>query len=516
MDNLTKYFSFKITTDQETLLKELLGFIDSKKQIFVLKGYAGTGKTSIMYGLVKHLGEIKRPFALLASTGRAAKVLSQKANFPASTLHSQIYALQVREKKNSTNDIKYSLSFSLKMPNVNPKMVYFVDESSMLSNKQQMGGQIAFGSGRLLEDFFTYVGPGKVVFIGDSAQLPPVNSKFSAALNITYLQDTINRDCQGYELSKVMRYKEDSGIFYNTTYFRKIITSGYYPPLAINAHRFDDLQIYFQDNELIKSYYKCIIEKGVDSCVYITLSNKQACFVNTKIRFHLWGAKNQNKLQIDESLMVARNNYLYGLSNGDLVIVDRVENETIKKAELLFRHIHIRVMDPDPTKGFIIKRVLMIDDLLDTVNRDLSLEQDQLLLGDYFRRMREYASEIYDNLLNGRISKSITGYIDSFAREKQIEINISFNDNELPSKRSIIKKITYDNMQSDPFLNALRLKYGYAITCHKAQGSEWSEVFVHIEKSMFYQDKENQYRWMYTALSRAENKIHLLNNRCIY
>ncbi len=519
MKNTENYYPFKLTEEQEELVKRLLAFIRSDEKVFILKGYAGTGKTTIMQGLVKLFGEQKKPFALMASTGRAAKVMSQKARFPAATVHGSIYALQIVElpkKDEKAEEANYRLTFRLKMPNFNERVVYFVDESSMLTNSLQSGGSIAFGSGRLLDDLFKFAGQGKVVFIGDPAQLPPVNSKFSAALSREFLTSTFDLKVTGFELKQVMRYRQDSGMYYNTSLLREVILSNRFPPLAIKAHGFDDIQVYKHDNDLVSKYYEVIKTIGVDSAIYITLSNKQAALVNNKIRAHLWGYKNTAFLKSGESLMVARNNYLYGLNNGDLTVVDNIENEGIKKAGLEFRYITISVTDPDPEKGQILKRVLINVDLLSSNNRDLSASQDTELLQNYFGRMRVIATEIWE-LLNQVTDvekrRSILG-----EKIKRFDINLDVDSviEKAPSKKSLIKSIAYDNMQTDPYLNALRVKYGYAITCHKAQGSEWPEVFIHMERSMFYFDKENQYRWAYTALSRAEKKIHLLNNQCLY
>jgi len=519
MESLDKYFKLTLTDEQKQLFNRILAFINSDKKIFILKGYAGTGKTTIMHGLVKYFGENKIPFTLMASTGRAAKVMAEKARFPAATVHGTIYVLHIVEmprQGEKSDDANFRISFKMKMPNMNKKRVFFIDESSMLSNHLQKGGNIAFGSGRLLDDLFSHTGNGKVVFIGDPAQLPPVNSKFSAALSEDYLSTTFDFTIETFELKKVMRYNENSGMFYNTTALRNVIMSRQFPQLSIKAHGFDDITVYYHDNELIKKYYEVIKTKGVDSAIYITLSNKQAAIVNSKVRIHLWGYKNTTPLKSGESLMVARNNYLYGLNNGDLVTVDSVEKKTTRKAGLTFLHINIRVAHSDPEKGLVIKRVLIMADLLSMNSRDLSAQQDMELLANYFSRMRKIALEVYEILNATTTIEKRRAQLEAKIKKAGILFDIDDVLGQTPSKKALIKSIAYNNMQTDPYLNALRVKYGYAITCHKAQGSEWPEVFIHLEKSMFYLDKENQYRWAYTALSRAEEKIHILNNICLY
>jgi len=506
--NPHNYYSFRLTDEQEELTGRLLDFFDSyDEDIFIIKGYAGTGKTSIVKGFVKYLGENSRPFELLASTGRAAKVLAEKTNFPAATIHSTIYKMELVE----TGKDNYRIYFKLKEPNTNPKMIYFIDESSMLTNHIQGDGNIAFGTGRLLDDLFRFTGEGKVVFIGDPAQLPPVNSKFSAALNKNYLEQTFKKMVSVFELRQIMRYSGDSGISFNAKKLREQINSGFFPPLSIKAHDFNDIEVSFQDNDLVKKYYETIKRTGVESAVYITLSNKQAALVNQKVRSFLWGYNNLSQIRTGEALMVVRNNYLHNLSNGDLVIAGDIEGSTKKVAGLTFRNIQITVTDPDPKKGLVIKNVLIIDDLLSSPTRDLGMEQEKILLKDFFIRMTTAAGEIFELMTRGQPE----ALIKEVLRRNNIK-NSPESINKFNSKSALARFIIRENMPSDPYLNALRVKYGYAVTCHKAQGSEWQHVFIHLERSMFYLDKENQLRWTYTALSRAEKKLYILNNYCLY
>lgn len=520
MKNLNKYYPFKLTEEQEQLTEALIDFIESDDEVFILKGYAGTGKTSIMLGLVKYLGEQKMPFMLMASTGRASKVLSEKAHYPASTVHSAIYVLQIIEsKKNKKDDDEpsYRVAFRQKRPNPIHNTIYFVDESSMLANTLQKGGNFMFGSGYLLNDLFTYKGPGKIVFIGDPAQLPPVNVKFSAALSKNFFANNFDVGIREFSLEQVMRYKKHSGMYFNTTHLRNVIISKRFPPLSIKTSEFDDMEVYYHENDLVKSYYQTIKRIGVDNTIYITFTNKTAAEVNHKVRVHLWGVNKVAQLQINESLMVARNNYLYGLNNGDLITVDAIDAKTEKKAGLTFKKITIRIHDPQQG-GLVLKEVMIINDLLHIPSRDLNLEQDMDLLKNYFGRMRYAAEEIYEAWLSVQNLNKEEAMIrlDRLAAEKKIQINAETLVEKNTSKNRFIKQVAFHNMQTDPYLNALRVKYGYAITCHKAQGSEWPHVFIHFEKSLSYLDKENLYRWTYTAISRAENKLHLLNSYYLY
>ncbi len=514
-----KYYPFSLTDEQKVLFEALLAFFASDDNVFIVKGYAGTGKTSIVLGLVKYLEEQKRPFYLLASTGRASKVLAEKARYPASTLHSAIYVVQIAEvKPKYKGGPEYRVGFKLKSPNPISNAIYFVDESSMLSNSFQKGGDFVFGSGYLLTDFFRYIGEGKVVFIGDPAQLPPVNAKFSAALSKTFLTEHFGLRVREFFLKKVMRYAKDSGMYFNTSMLRNVVESSHYPPVSLKASGFRDIERFRHENDLIKRYYDTIQKYGVDNAIYITYTNKTAAFANRKIRIHLWGTQKAQKLQVNESLMVVRNNQAYGLSNGDLITVDSIEKHVTRRAGLTFQNIAIRVPDPDPQKGMVIKNVMILTDLLDDIQRDLSYEQDMALLKDFFIRMRHTAHSIYSSVsqMQGVDEEAFQVRIEQLARKNKVILGAGNLSQSLPGKNAFTKQLILENMRTDPYLNALRVKYGYAVTCHKSQGSEWPHVFIHFERALGYMDYENLYRWVYTAISRAGKKLYLLDTSFIY
>jgi hypothetical protein len=518
-DDPNSYYSFKLSDEQRIVHERLIEFFNSEKQVFVLKGYAGTGKTTIVHGMVRYLAKQRRPFLLMASTGRAAKVLGEKSRFPAATVHGSIYALQIIEgtkKEGEDEGQNYRIVFRMKMPNISNRAVFFVDESSMISNILHSGSTIAFGSGRLMDDLFSFVGPGKVVFIGDSAQLPPVNSKFSAALDPEYIQSVFGKQTDVFELKQVMRYKTNSGMYFNTKWLREQILKRSFPPLSIKALGYSDMIVYKHENELINKYYETIRGQGIDSAIYITLSNNQATEVNHRIRALLWGYKNTVPIKSGESLMVARNNYLYNLSNGDLITIDSIENEEIRMANLVFRYVHIMVTDPDPARGKVMKRVLLNMDLLSSAGRDLSAEQDMELLRNYFGRMHAIGAELYELMNRTHNLEERRNALAARLMHFKLQLELDQIIEKPPTRKALTKQLSFENMNIDPFLNALRAKYGYAITCHKAQGSEWPQVFLHLERALFVIDKENQFRWVYTALSRAEKNVHLLNNMCIY
>jgi len=230
---MDKFFDFRLTPDQRQTVDDMLKFFSNDKDVFIFKGYAGTGKTSLIKGIIKYLISVKRPYTLMASTGRAAKILSEKTNLQTSTVHSHIYRPKIIQLKSSNNNPSYRMTFDLAQNNDNPNTIYFIDESSMISNHAISGSTLSFGTGRLLNDLFLFAGDRKVVFIGDTIQLPPINTKFSAALDKEYLKTNLGKKVKVSELTTVMRYGIDSGIGWNTQNIRKTVNSGSYPYMSL-------------------------------------------------------------------------------------------------------------------------------------------------------------------------------------------------------------------------------------------------------------------------------------------
>lgn len=460
---------FIFTTEQKAAYDRLRMFIESGSGAFLLKGHAGTGKTTLILKLVEYLNEKDIPCFLMASTGRAAKVLAYKTGRTVTTVHQGIYKLNMAED-DEVNQVR-RLSFGLQ-PNMNPdNAVYIIDESSMLSNKEVTGGFITYGSGRLISDLFRYCNTRKVIFVGDPSQLPPINSVFPAALSEKYLREKLNIQATSARLTEVMRYKPDTGIFFNTLELRRKIENRIFPYLAIKGKGFDDISIASSAQIFTGAYVESVKARGIDNSIMVCFTNARANDLNTNARLRLFGPKRANTLNPGELLMVIQNNYKYMLNNGDHLQVVSFSDKVELRAGLHFRDVTVTI---DDFSGKRLAHVKIIDDLLTMAATNLHYKQDFELFRDFAIRMSKAG-----------------------IRPKNPEF--------LP------------NMMLDPYLNALRVKYGYAVTCHKAQGGEWEDVFVLFENCFFINlDKESQHRWAYTALSRAEKRLHLLNNRCIY
>lgn len=322
---IASHFPYEPTTGQWMAVNMLDAFFESQQQVFVLQGYAGTGKTTLLKVVLDYLEDKDTTCRLMASTGRAARVLSLKTKRQAATIHSSIY--QIDNKNSVIGEESKTIAFKLK-DNTDPlKTVYFIDESSMIADKTEANTMLLFDDGRFLQHIFRYAGSRKIVFIGDTAQLPPVNCSFSAALDAEYLRKTYHRDVVSICLTEVKRQADESGIIHNATLLREQLFSSKIPPLSLDASNWDDLQV---------------------------VPN-------------IWVALGQ-----------------------------------------------------------------------------------------------------YSNLIN------------------------------------------------DKRMNALRIKFGYVITCHKSQGGEWPQVFLNIEPVLEKMTREMQYRWLYTAITRAAEKLVLPKHGMLY
>ncbi len=465
----SKYFDINLNGEQQKAVEKLMQFFEQPgKRLFILKGHAGTGKTTLVKGLINYLKKQEVKSVLLASTGRAAKILSEKASVPASTVHKHIYdfASDQLDDKIKIRKLTFKLIKNLAKENT----VYFVDESSIISDHKVKATFLNFGTGMLLTDLLYYCGNRKIVFVGDPAQLPPVNCKFSAALSESYFNQQFSINPQTSNLTQIVRFNKSSGIYHNTDHFRQAIQKGSFPMLSIKAKGYADIILHHNLQDMVRHYVERIRTIGVENCIFINLSNKQNNYVNNLTRSYLYSQKKAIQFNKNESLMVVRNNYLHNLLNGDQILVKSVSPKVEYKAGLGFRNAEL--MHINEAGGQVIQ-AKVIENLLGMNTPDLSQEQEYKLFVDFVIRMRNLGLRASDQKFK-------------------------------------------EMMMEDPYLNALRVKYGYAITCHKAQGGEWQEVFIQFEKSMFYFQKADLYRWAYTAISRSMKKLHLLDNRCIY
>ncbi len=445
------------TGDQSTSLEKLSAYIceNSNDRIFVLTGYAGTGKTSIISSLVRTLDKLRIKSVLMAPTGRAAKVLASYSERQAFTVHKKIY------RQKSSSDV---MSRFLLDRNLSRNTFFIVDESSMISNTP--GDTSLFGSGKLLDDLIEYVYSGidcKLILVGDTAQLPPVGSPESPALDRASLGQ-YGFGLENAELRQVVRQSESSGVLMNATALRLQIATGDLSHPSLNCSDFSDIKrISGEDliSEISTSYGEC----GLEGTIIVVNSNKQANRYNQGIRNSIF--YREEEISTGDMVMVVRNNYSVAsgedgpgfIANGDIAEVRRIR----KYEEMYgFRFAEMSLKFPD--YDLEIESKVMLDVLhLDTPALP-----------------SERSRELYQNVLSD--------YQHLKTRKQQLSA-----------------------VREDPWYNALQIKFAYAVTCHKAQGGQWERVF--IDQGMFNRtDITTDYlRWFYTALTRATGRVYLVN-----
>ena len=484
-DTFSKY---TLTSGQNSVIDELENFLSNDSTCFLLKGYAGTGKTFMMKGLTDFLTETKRSFRIAAPTGRAAKVISQKTKHKAYTIHKTIYSnkdLKEFKLKDEDGTETFKFYFELKNNEDPNNTIYIIDEASMLSNVYSEGEFFRFGSGFLLKDLIQYINfdnndhRKKIIFIGDNAQLPPVNMNFSPALDGNYLKDNCNLISSEFELTEIVRQKAESGILHNATKIRKYLKDNIFNQLDIETN-FKDINK-TKHEELLSTYLKACNNRIDEETIIIAYSNSSVKEYNDFVRNHFF--PNQNSITVSDKVILVNNNYNYPqmeLLNGDFGIVREVsainekrtiklkrknrKNETVEViVPLTFRNVIITFTDEDFKKHDIECKI--IENLLYSHHRDLS--SDEL--------------------------KAI--YIDFKIRNPKLKAGT---------------KEFKDALRSDKYFNALRLKFGYAVTCHKAQGGEWTNTFLNCKTSMGYFNS-SYFRWLYTGITRAKENLFTLD-----
>lgn len=461
----------KLTTEQKQALAALQQFIrTSGTRVFVLNGQAGTGKTTMVKAIVKWLADNKYTPVLLATTGRAAKVLADKTEGEARTLHSHIYTFDdIRGSDTSGQDAWESstgqliLDFGIR-DNLFKSIshVYIVDEASMISHEISEDTHTAkFGTGSLLDDFMAFTNPNKVLFVGDSCQLPPVSTTpFSGALDTSFLSSRYGIRCTSFTLREILRQQADHEILRMAADFRRGIERDAfvkYPKLVVNRNRPQQTKLHTDEAALLNAYVQAVRKNGFNRQVMLSNSNWKCQELNRRVRTSL---QKSGILEEGDLLMVVQNSYVVPLVNGDQVEVLSVL-EYGHRAGLHFLKVEVKTVHSG-----VIYPTLLIADLLQNDQPSLTPNAFKALMIDFDQRMR-----------NLGIRRKSEAYVNA--------------------------------MMSDPYLNALRAKYGYAITCHKAQGGEWPEVFLLIHKSIFGMRGASLYRWFYTALTRAKEKLHL-------
>ena len=457
-------FPFNPTSQQEKSLELLADFIISgdDKKIFLLCGYAGTGKTTLVSALVRTMEQLGRKTVLLAPTGRAAKVFSTYSGKSAYTIHKWIY----RQKS-----ILDASQFSL-MENRAVNTLFIVDEASMISN----AGVSNFGSGALLDDLveFVYSGNGcSLLLLGDMAQLPPVGEELSPALSQDYLRSMF-LDVTAVELTQVMRQLDGSGILYNATRLREIICNGEsYSLPKIKLDGFTDV-CRVQGDELIEAIECSYGDAGMNDTIILCRSNKRANIYNEGIRRRI--LYREEELNRGDMLMVVKNNYYWR------EVLGREDKSLLEKLDFIANGDMAEII-----------RVGGVEEMYGFRFADVTLS-----LVDY-----EDCEIDVKIMLDTLVSES-----PSLTKEENERLfNAVWEDYpEIRSKRKRMEQV-----RNNPYYNAIQVKYGYAVTCHKAQGGQWRRVFLDqgfISPDMLGMD---YFRWLYTAFTRASEKLYLVN-----
>lgn len=453
---------FETTLSQKKTIEKLSDYIidDDFTKIFVLNGYAGTGKTTLISALVAALKDLNIKSILLAPTGRAAKVLAYHSKETAHTIHKHIY----REKLNADYQSKFSLNI-----NREQNAVFIVDEVSMLSNKSSEG--TIFGSGSLLEDLVTYVRSGKrcrLILVGDNAQLPPVGSDNSPALDPSELFQY--GEIVHTTMDEVVRQEYQSGILFNATMVRCMLENQIYEVPKFKMD-YPDIQS-IDGGEFIEKLEECYCRYGREDTIVITRSNKRANRYNEGIRRNILGA--EEEIESGDMLMVVKNNYFFTAN----------ENKGERDYPMSF------IANGDVVR---LKKIRRFEDFYGFRFADATLS-----FPDY--ENTELECKIILDTINSE-SPSLT-----YEEGKKLFYEVEKDYLDIKSRLKRIKEI-----RENPHFNAIQVKFSYAVTCHKAQGGEWKAVFV--DRLLFGDEQmsKDKLRWLYTALTRASERLYLVN-----
>ncbi|MGB3605872.1 ATP-dependent DNA helicase [Psychroserpens sp.] len=456
---LNQKFPFTPTTKQMIALEQLSKFVydESPNALYLLKGFAGTGKTSIIGTVVSNLWHTKRSAVLMAPTGRAAKVISNYSKKEAFTIHKKIYF----PKKDRGGRVKFVMQ-----PNKHRNTIFIVDEASMIPDTPADSKN--FESTSLLDDLIQYVYTGhhcKLLLIGDQAQLPPVKSDVSPALDRDKLDLNYNKNVTTIELDEVVRQNQDSGILSNATLIRDAIEHDFYESFKFNIHGFSDIIRLIDGHEVMDAINDAYGDHGHEETAIIVRSNKRANLYNQQIRTRI--LFNENELTVGDFLMVVKNNYFWikptteagFIANGDIVQVLEIFTITTLYG-FRFAEVKVQMVDYPNMKPF--ETVLLLD--------TIEAETPSLTYEDSNRLYQEVQKDYEDESSNYKKFLKIKG---------------------------------------NKHFNALQVKFSYAITCHKSQGGQWHTIFV--EQPYLPNGVDRDYmRWLYTAATRAKEKLYLI------
>ncbi|MFI3280871.1 MAG: AAA family ATPase [Rikenellaceae bacterium] len=449
---------FETTFDQKKIIEMLSNYIcdDDFASIFVLNGYAGTGKTTVLAALVSTLKELNIKCILLAPTGRAANVLARAAGQVANTIHKKIY----REKSSTNYDSKFTLNY-----NREQDTIFIVDEASMLSESN--GQDAIFGSGSLLDDLVSFVRSGKrcrLILVGDNAQLPPVGQEFSPALD-EHTMSHFGNVIYG-TMDEVVRQSAESGILFNATMVRCMIENNICE-VPIFEMNYPDVEA-LEGGDFTEKLQECYDKFGRDETIIITRSNKRANRYNEGVRRYSLGA--EEEIESGDMLMVVRNNYHY--------------TERIEECPLGF------IANGDIAE---LRRLRRFEEFY-----GFRFAEATLAFGDY------NGYEITCKLLLDTLGSEAPSLSYEDSKRLFYEVEKDYLDIKSKAKR-------YKEIRENPHFNAVQVKFAYAVTCHKAQGGQWRAVF--IDRCLFGDEPmtRDMLRWLYTAITRATDIVYFVN-----
>lgn len=462
----------QLTSQQKEVFNKVENFLKSDAQVFILKGYAGTGKTTMVKEIAEYIhNDLHKNPQLMAPTGRAARVLSDKTNINATTIHKRIYDFESFENKDEDNieESERKLIFAIKETESNP--IAIVDEASMISSTKSEQELYQFGTGVLLTDLLTYIKPlsgGKIIFVGDPAQLPPVGDNQSRALSEDYFKSQ-GLKVESAELTGVLRQGGQSFILKNAMKIRDLLKETKRNRLSFEKKDGEVEDI--QPSEVTDKYMKEGADPADGKCVIIAYSNHIVAGYNHEIRLKKYGK--EMPLKVGDSLMVVKNDYALSLMNGEFIKVIGVGGVESQSAPVYV------------SKGGKRERDIIKIDFQDVT--------------------------IQDSFGNNKTCKIILTLLDndrpslSVNEQNALFINFRIRHNDLKPR----SKEFNDALIVDPYYNALQVKYGYAITGHKCQGGEWETVFVDYEGRSGLSD--DSLRWNYTATTRAQKTLYITN-----
>ena len=470
-----------LTPGQESALAKLEGFLESPVQVFMLKGYAGSGKTTILKGLVEYLNAIEKDFMLMAPTGRAAKVIRERTGQEAFTIHKSIYSFEdlVEIEEGDSFYYYYKVRNNADVAG----KIFIIDEASMLSDAKSEGEFFRFGSGHLLTDLITYTRvahenvKSKIIFVGDPCQLPPVGDNSSKAFDAAYLDDKFHISSDEIEMKEVKRQGGETGILNSASKIRK----------SISACFFNDFNLRSNGKDIFNPSYESFLDMwdmAASPKIIIASKNKTCLDLNLQIRERRFGNPDLH-VQKSDIVIIGSNNYRKGIFNGEFAVINEVSD-----------HATVRTIG-----------------LRGKPSVTLSWRDVELVFPDTESNSKMVRGKILENFL----------YSDNYLRPEETQalyVDFTIRNKSLKPKTEEFKEAII----RDEFFNCIRLKYGYAVTCHKAQGGEWDNVFTvwdneNTEGFNCFTDKQQRtgktnqyfYRWAYTAVTRASKTLYALN-----